>query len=134
MNLKKTLAMVAGLTLLVVAVFFATELYDHRSISGTAAYRERIALPDGCRFIVILSEEKDGSRVPVASVSRNLEGEQVPLSFELLYREKTILEGAVYSLSARIESGTGELLFVTKDPVPMPKDDKPVEIMLISVR
>lgn len=134
MNLKKTLAMVAGLTLLVVAVFFAAELYDHRSISGTAAYRERIVLPDGCRFIVILSEEKDGSRVPVASASRNLEGEQVPLSFELFYREKTILEGAVYSLFARIESGTGELLFVTKDPVPIPKDDEPVEIMLISVR
>ncbi|EFC91147.1 conserved hypothetical protein [Dethiosulfovibrio peptidovorans DSM 11002] len=134
MNLKKTLAMVVGLTLLVVAIFFATELYDHRSILGTAFYRERISLPDGCRFIVILSEENEGTRIPVASVSRKLEGEQVPLPFELLYREKTISEGAVYSLSARIESGTGELLFLTEDPVPMPKDDEPVEIMLISVR
>ncbi|MCF4152405.1 YbaY family lipoprotein [Dethiosulfovibrio sp. F2B] len=134
MNLKKTLAMVVGLTLLVVAVFFAAELYDHRSVLGTASYRERIALPDGCRLIVVLSEEKDGSRIPVASVSRILEGEQVPLPFELLYREKTISEGLIYSLSARIENGTGELLFVTKDPVPMPKDDGPVEIKLRSVR
>lgn len=125
--------MIIGCLMVVVAIFLASELYDHETIVGEVSYRERIALPDGCSLAVAIFDVTPGSpRRPVASVSRGLEDEQVPLPFKLIYRPSVLEDGREYALLSRIESPHREILFVTLDPMPLPLDGKGITIWLKS--
>lgn len=127
--------MIIGSLMVVVAVFLAAGLYDHKTIVGEVSYRERIALPEGCTLAVAIFDVTAGStRRPVASVSRVLGKEQVPLSFKVLYRPSVLLEDRDYSLYGRIESPHREILFVTLDPVPLPTEGQKVSMWLKSAR
>ncbi|SMG51103.1 YbaY family lipoprotein [Dethiosulfovibrio salsuginis] len=127
--------MIIGCLMVVVAVFLAAELYDHDTIVGEVAYRERIALPEGCSLVVAIFDVTPGSpRKPVASVSRTLGDEQVPLPFKLIYRPSVLVEGRDYALYGRIESPHREIMFVTLEPVALPLDGQDVAIWLKSAK
>ena len=127
--------MIIGCLMVVVAVFLAAELYDHETITGEVAYRERIALPGGCSLVVAIFDVTPGSpRKPVASVSRPLGDEQVPLPFKLIYRPSVLVEGRDYALYGRIESPHREIMFVTLEPVTLPLDGQDVAIWLKSAK
>ncbi len=127
--------MIIGGLMVVIAVFLASELYDHETIVGEVSYRERIALPEGCSLVVAIFDVTPGStRRPVASVSRRLGGEQVPLPFKLIYRPSVLEDGRDYALYGRIESPLREILFVAPDPVALPLDGRDVAIWLKSAK
>lgn len=82
------------------------------TVSGTAGYRERIALPPGAVLDVQLL---DVSRMDVAATvlsARRYAMTGVPQAFELAYDDALIDPAMSYSVSARILMGD-QLLFVT---------------------
>jgi putative lipoprotein len=74
------------------------------TISGTVAYRERVALPENAVLIVRLEDVSaaDAPAKIVAEQRFTLAGRQVPLPFELAYDAAKIDPKHSYSVSARI--------------------------------
>jgi len=85
------------------------------TITGQAAYRERIALRPGLTFTVTLEDISIADRqAPVlATVTRELNTEQVPLAFELSVDRDQLSDGGLYSLRATILDPTGALSWTT---------------------
>lgn len=81
-------------------------------LTGTVTYREREALPEGARAVVLLRERGDATRV-LARTTVDPRGRQVPLPFELA-AEADPTRALV--LDARIEAD-GRVLWVTREPV-----------------
>lgn len=76
------------------------------TLSGTLAYRERIALPPGAEAIVQLLDvsRADAPAVVVAEQRFAIE-RQVPIPYRLAYDPATIEARNAYSVSARIVIG-----------------------------
>lgn len=92
---------------------FASAAWAQGLITGTAAYRERIALPPDAVLEVALEEiSGDGAAVRVLGTARVEPAGQVPIRFEIPYDPASIDPGRIYSVRARI-SAAGELLFAT---------------------
>ena len=82
-------------------------------VTGTATYRERIALPPDAVLEVALEElSGDGAAVRVLGTARVEPAGQVPIAFEIPYDPAKTDPGRIYSVHARISAG-GELLFAT---------------------
>jgi putative lipoprotein len=83
-------------------------------LSGTVAYRERVALPPDALVQVQLSDVsvQDAAAPLIAETTVKPEGRQVPLPFELRYDPKKIDPKRTYAVRATIQSG-GQLLFTT---------------------
>lgn len=84
------------------------------AVTGTVTYRERIALPPDAVLNVQLQD------VSLADAPADVIGEeintnpgQVPIPYEVAYDPKEIEENHTYSVRARIEDGSGKLLFTT---------------------
>jgi uncharacterized lipoprotein YbaY len=78
-------------------------------VTGTVTYLQRTALPDGA---------------------------QVPIPYTVPYDVEAIDERNTYSMSARIEDGAGELLFISDTAVPVITNGNPaedVEIVIVPV-
>lgn len=91
---------------------------DMITISGQAAYRERIALRPGAVFTVVLEDVSfadDGATV-LEAVSRDVNTEQVPLSFEMFVDRETLSETGQYSVRAVITDANDALLWTTDTP------------------
>jgi len=75
-------------------------------VSGTVAYRERIAMPENAVLTMQLrdmSESNETDRAEVIAEQKfTFAGHQVPLPFELRYDAAKIDPGHTYALSARI--------------------------------
>lgn len=104
------------------------------TVTGTAGYRERIALPPGAVLDVQLL---DVSRMDVAATvlsARRYAMTGVPQAFELAYDDKLIDPAMSYSVSARIVVGE-RLLFTTDTHNPVLTRDAgdSVDLMLIRV-
>ena len=108
------------------------------AVSGTVVYRERIAFPDDAVVTVQLRD------VSLMDVEAQLLGEevihpdggQVPIPYKVPYDAEAIDERNSYSMSARIEDGSGKLLFISDTAVPVITRDNPtedVEIVTVSV-
>ncbi|MCG3733976.1 YbaY family lipoprotein [Vibrio cincinnatiensis] len=84
------------------------------SISGTVAYRERIALPEQAVVSISLQDVSlaDAPAKVIATQRIETQGKQVPFDFELAYDASKIIAQNRYSVSARIEVD-GQLLFIT---------------------
>ncbi len=80
------------------------------SISGTLAYRERIALPPDSVALVELREA--GASAPVAAERMELAGKQVPIQFVLPARRTDLAAGKTYCVRGSIEQG-GEVRWLT---------------------
>ncbi|MCG6282610.1 YbaY family lipoprotein, partial [Vibrio diabolicus] len=76
-----------------------------QTVSGTMAYRERIALSDNAVVTVTLQDVSlmDAPAKVIATQTFETKGKQVPFAFELAYDSAQIDARHTYSVSARIE-------------------------------
>jgi uncharacterized lipoprotein YbaY/heat shock protein HslJ len=100
MRLARSLAVVGALWLLALASAMADEL---PVVSGTATYRERIALPPSAVLEATL-EEVSRADAPAEVIGRYAAGPagQVPIPFAIPYDPARILPGRRYVVRARI--------------------------------
>lgn len=108
-----------------------------QSITGTVAYRERIALPGDALVTVTLQDVSlaDAPAKVIAKHRFETNGAQVPFAFDLAYDSAKIDPRHRYSVSARIEVN-GQLRFITDTSYPVITDEASsdnVALMLIGV-
>ncbi len=130
------LMLMAGSTSLLT---FETSGNASASLSGTVAYRERIALPPNAMLKVSLL---DASRAdaPSGTVAETLiptNGRQVPIPFTLAYDPARIDARARYVVRATIGDAAGVALFTTDTAVPVVTNGAPtsgLQLMLVQGR
>lgn len=108
------------------------------TITGSAAYRERIALAPGGVFTVSLEDISlaDASSTRLAEYSLTLNGEQVPLPFTLTVKEHKIKTNMRYAVRATIRGADGALEWTTDtvhmiDPTQMTQDLGVLELVRV---
>lgn len=92
---------------------------DTLTITGTATYRERMALPPGAVFEVSVLDvsRMDAPAVVMASLRRPIDA--VPQSFSLAIERRRLDPRARYSVQASIRSADQRLLFITDQSNPV---------------
>lgn len=92
---------------------------DTITITGTATYRERMALPPGAVFEVSVRDVSlmDAPSVVMASLRRPIHS--VPQSFSLAIERRRLDPRARYSVHASIRSADERLLFITDQSYPV---------------
>ncbi|MES2055270.1 MAG: YbaY family lipoprotein [Pseudomonadota bacterium] len=105
------------------------------SLSGTASYRERIALQADARLEVEIRDVSlmDAPAPLIAKVEIPTAGRQPPLAFTLNYDPARIVPRNRYAVSARITDGSGRLIWITDTHVDLPSPGKSVELNLVRV-
>lgn len=105
------------------------------TLSGSALYRERIALPADARLAVRISDVSlmDVAAPVIAETVISTEGRQVPLAFSLDYDLSRIDPRGRYAVSARITNGDGRLIWITDTHVDLPPPGQTVELLLVRV-
>ena len=100
-------------------------------ISGTIAYRERMALPPGSEAIVQLldTSRADAPAIVIAEQRLTITG-QVPVSYQVDYDAVNINPRNNYTVSARIVNG-GKLLFVSDTGIPVITRGSPGHVDLV---
>ncbi len=113
------IALTSAILLLVPSVSQAQE--TNAQVTGTVAYRERMALPPDAVIDVQLLDTSiaDVAAQTVAGVLINAEGRQVPVPFTLTYDPAKIVPGNRYSVRATIRSGDGMLMFSSTQAYPV---------------
>ncbi|SCK06936.1 putative lipoprotein [Variovorax sp. HW608] len=90
-------------------------------VSGTVAYRERIALDPSAEIVVQLLDvsRMDAAATVLAEQRIRAEGRQVPIAFELGVDPARIDPRMRYNVAARILDKDGQLLFITDRAYPV---------------
>lgn len=105
------------------------------AITGTATYRERIAMPPGSALRVQLLDNQlaDTPRAIIADATfRDLVGP--PFTFSLPYDPVRLRPGGQYGMHASLSGPDGTLWFVSDTRVPVdPARNQPVEIGMVRV-
>ncbi len=109
-----------------------------KTITGTVAYRERIALPPNAVVTVSLEDVSlaDAPSKVLAKQTFETEGKQVPFAFELSYDSNEIQAKHTYSVRARIDVD-GKLRFISDTHQAVITDEAQthqVDIRLVGVR
>lgn len=104
-------------------------------VTGTVAYRERMALPPDAVVQVQLSDvsRQDAPAMVVAETTITPAGRQVPLPFELNYVAGAIDQKHSYAVRATIRSGD-QLLYTTNTAAPVITRGNPTQVPLMLVR
>lgn len=91
------------------------------SVSGTVAYRERIALPPNAVVTVRLLDvsRADAAATTIAETVIQTNGRQVPIPFTLAYDPSRIEARNRYVVRATIGDAAGVMLFTTDTAVPV---------------
>jgi putative lipoprotein len=108
---------------------------DTASVTGTVAYRERVALPPDAIVEVSLIDatvRDDAARV-VATTTVRADGHEVPLPFTLHYDAGRIAKTHLYTVGAVIKS-SGEPLFTTDIARPVITQENPAHVDLMLMR
>lgn len=105
------------------------------TLTGTAFYMQRIALPPDARLTVRISDVSlvDAPAPEIAKTEMATEGRQVPIPFSLSYDPARIDPRGRYSVSARITDGTGRLIWTTDTHNPLPPPGQSIELRLMQV-
>jgi putative lipoprotein len=105
------------------------------TLKGSVAYRERMTLPAGAVVDVWVADTSPGivAAVLLAETSVKSEGRQVPIPFEVRYDAARVQTGHTYGVRAAIKVD-GNILFASKDAVPLTNPLKPADIELVLVR
>lgn len=82
------------------------------SVTGTATYRERIALPADAEMIVQLADVSLADAPSTVIAEQRIAPVKAPTPFTLAYDPAKIDPRHTYAVSARVERG-GKLLFTT---------------------
>ncbi|WP_343518274.1 YbaY family lipoprotein [Sphingomonas sp.] len=106
------------------------------TLTGTVAYRERIALPADSRLIVSIDDVSlaDAPSVTIAQNQIVTAGQQVPISFALSYDPAKIEPGRSYAVSARILDGRGRLAWITDTRNALPPPGQNIALNLVQAR
>lgn len=106
-----------GLAALTLAACATTGEAENQQIavSGSIAYRERIALPPSAQIEVRLDDVSlaDAPSRTIARQAFGADGQQVPIAFLLRFDRGQIDPRHSYAVSARITGGDGKLMFIT---------------------
>jgi putative lipoprotein len=113
----------------------SSEGTDGATLTGTVAYRERVALPPDAvaEISLIDATVQDAAAQVVAKVTVPSEGKQVPLPFALPYDASKIDEKHLYTARATIKSG-GQLLFTTDQVRGVVTQGNPTRVDLMLAR
>ncbi|MGH7629040.1 MAG: YbaY family lipoprotein [Gemmatimonadales bacterium] len=105
------------------------------TVTGTVAYRERMALPADAVVLVQLSDvsRQDVAARVLAETTIEHAGRQVPLPFELRYDPGAIEPRHSYAVRATIRSA-GRLLYTTDTHAPVITRGNPTTVSLMLVR
>lgn len=109
-----------------------------QTITGSIAYRERIALLPGA-LVTIMLEDVSRADAPAEVIAKHrfeTNSKQIPLEFQLDYDSRKIQENHTYNVRARIEVN-GKLRFITDTITPVITDSNQtqhVDLMLKGVR
>ena len=106
------------------------------TLTGTATYLQRIALPPDSRLVVTISDVSlaDAPSTTIAETETATEGRQVPLPFSLTYDPARIEPRRTYAVSARILDGQGQLAWITDTRNALPPPGQSIELRLVQVR
>ena len=98
------------------------------AVTGSIAYRERIALPPTAQIEVRLDDVSlaDAPARNMATQSFAAEGKQVPFAFSLTVDRADIDPRHSYAVAARITDADGKLLFITDTRNSVTFDDRSV--------
>ncbi|MFC4256070.1 hypothetical protein GRI97_11925 [Altererythrobacter xixiisoli] len=104
------------------------------TLTGTVAYRERMALPDNARISVQLADvsRADAPATIVAQTSFRSNGRQVPIPFTLQYNPNRLQPNGRYTVSARITGADGTLMFITDTHNALQRPGQPMALNLVS--
>ncbi len=104
-------------------------------LTGSATYRERMAIPPDAVLEVWMRDVSPGLVTPsvIAETTVLAEGRQVPLPFELKYEKSRILADHTYALKAVIRNA-GEILFTIDQDQAVITQGNPTEVELMLVR
>ncbi|OWR00262.1 YbaY family lipoprotein [Sphingopyxis witflariensis] len=85
------------------------------SVTGSIAYRERIALPPTAQVEIQLADVSlmDAPSRTIAQQSFTADGRQVPFAFSLTVDQNKLDPRGRYSVSARITDASGKLMFIS---------------------
>ena len=85
------------------------------TVTGSIAYRERIALPPTAQVEITLSDVSlmDAPSRTLAQQSFTANGRQVPLPFTLTVDQRPLDPRGSYAVAARITDASGKLMFIT---------------------
>lgn len=113
-----------------------TEPSQMVTLTGTAIYMQRIALPPEAKLTVRVSDVSlaDAPAPVIAETIVETAGRQVPLAFSLSYDAAKIDPRHRYAVSARIEDGSGKLIWITDTHNPLPPAGQTIELRLVQVR
>ena len=105
------------------------------TLTGTALYRERIALPPDARLAVRISDvsRMDAAAPVIAETEAATQGRQVPLAFALDYDPARLDARGRYGVSARITDGAGRLIWITDTHADLPPPGQTIEQHLVRV-
>ena len=103
------------------------------TVTGTAAYRERIALPPDAVFEAVLQDvSRAGAPAQVIGRATLDPAGQPPFRFEITYDDQAVLPGHRYAVRATIRH-RGRLLFTTDTHVPAFGGGAPLQLRLVAV-
>ena len=116
-----------------VVALAAMPAFAAEAITGTVAYRERMALPPGTELEVRLVDVSREGAPTVATTRGGVEG-QVPVPFSVSYDPANLAASGSYALTARLLH-EGRTLFQSHQPrgVPIPGAGAPVALLLARV-
>lgn len=101
------------------------------TISGTALYRERMALPADASFEATIEDvSRADASAPVLARTRIEPAGQPPFRFSMSYDPAKVQAGHDYAIRARV-TRAGELLFTTDHHYGLPPAGEDVELMLV---
>lgn len=113
----------------------ATKESDLKTISGTVAYRERIALPPSAKVKVSLVDVSlaDAPSTTIAETEFTPSG-SVPIPYTLSYDPSKITEGHSYALQARV-TDLDKLLFITDTHIrALGENPDSTDLMMVKVQ
>jgi putative lipoprotein len=102
------------------------------AVTGTVAYRERIALPPNA-FIDIKLQDVSRQDAPATTVAESVfaaEGKQVPIPFQLSYNPTDINMAHTYLVRATINVN-GKLMFTTTTKYPVLTQGAPSQVTMM---
>jgi putative lipoprotein len=104
-------------------------------VSGTVAYRERIALPADATVDLWITDIGSGvvTQAILAEATVPANGRQVPLPFEIRVDPTRVQATRPYGLRAVIRAG-GQMLFETTAPVPVLTQGAPTTVAIMLTR
>jgi putative lipoprotein len=102
------------------------------SVTGTIAYRERMALPPDAAIEVKL-QEISAQHTPAKTVAETVfspEGKQAPIPFQLSYNPADVKPANTYQVEANI-SVNGKVMFVTNTAYPVLTNGAPSQVAVM---